>query len=231
MARPAEAAPAARTVLKGGLLLAGLAGAGLAARGAGGGLPHGYSATVEGAAALLAAGGLLTALGLPRQVVAFAGGYAFGAGLGGALSLAAQMLACALDFWWARTVARDWARRRLRGRLARLDRWLALRPFVATLTLRLLPVGNNLALNVVAGVSGLRAAPFLAASLIGYLPQTAVFALAGSGVHVDRSVQLGLGGILFAASACLGWALLRSGAGGPGAGGEMAVQPGEFRRF
>ena len=224
---PQADASATAYAWKGALLLAGLAAAGLAARSAGGGLAQGYPATLQGAAALVAAGALLTALGLPRQAVAFAGGYAFGAGPGSVLSLAAQILACALDFWWARAVARDWARQRLRGRLARLDRRLASRPFAATLILRLLPIGNNLALNLLAGVSGLRAMPFLAASLIGYVPQTAVFALVGSGVHVSRSIQLVLGGGLFLLSACLGWALLRAGFGdpnpGPVAGGEAEV--------
>ena len=211
MARPAEAPPAGSALLKTGLLLAGLAAAGLAARGVG---AHALSGapTLPNAVALVVVGGLLVAVGVPRQAVAFAGGYAFGATQGGALSLAAQVLGCVADFWWARLVARDWARRRLRGRLARADRFLAARPFAATLTLRLLPVGNNLALNLAAGVSGLRAWPFLAASVLGYVPQTAVFALAGSGVHVDRSVQLALGVALFGGSALLGWRLLRSGA-------------------
>ena len=228
MVQRAEA-PAAGPARKGPLLFAGLAAAGIAARYADAGLAHGYPATMHGVAAFVVAGALLTALGLPRQLVAFAGGYTFGAWFGVALALAAQMMGCGLDFWWARTVARDWARRHLGNRLARLDRWLASRPFVATLTLRLLPVGNNLALNLMAGVSGLRAAPFLAASLVGYAPQTAVFALTGSGVHVNRLVQLGLGGALFIVSAGLGWFLLRSGMANSVFGGA-AVQAEGLRR-
>jgi uncharacterized membrane protein YdjX (TVP38/TMEM64 family) len=193
---------------KAALLLAGLVAAGLALRLLG---TEVLSAkpTFLGGFELVVAGGALTACGVPRQAVAFAAGYAFGAWRGGILAMAAQMLGACADFWWARAVAREWAVRRLRGRFARLDLTLATRPFSATLTLRLLPVGNNLLLNLLAGVSGLRAWPFLAASFLGYLPQTAVFALAGSGVHVDRMVQLGLAGALFAVSAALGVALLR----------------------
>jgi uncharacterized membrane protein YdjX (TVP38/TMEM64 family) len=180
---------------KAALLLAGLVAAGLALRLLG---TEVLSAkpTFLGGFELVVAGGALTACGVPRQAVAFAAGYAFGAWRGGILAMAAQMLGACADFWWARAVAR-------------LDLTLATRPFSATLTLRLLPVGNNLLLNLLAGVSGLRAWPFLAASFLGYLPQTAVFALAGSGVHVDRMVQLGLAGALFAVSAALGVALLR----------------------
>ncbi len=58
-------------------------------------------------------------------------------------------------------------------------------------------------------------APFLAATLIGYVPQTIVFALAGSGVHVDHTSQVALGALLFLVSAVLGFVLLKvSKAGG-----------------
>ena len=211
MARPAELGarpPAAEAIGKAALLLGGLALAGLALRWLGTGFLSARP-TAGGAAIFLAGGATLVAVGMPRQVLAFAAGYAFGAWRGGILALAAQMLGCAADFWWARLIARNWAIRHLRGRLARIDRMLAARPFAATLTLRLLPVGNNLLLNLLAGVSGLRAWPFLAASLIGYLPQTAIFALTGSGTHVDRSLQLALAAALFILSALLGLGLLK----------------------
>jgi uncharacterized membrane protein YdjX (TVP38/TMEM64 family) len=153
-------------------------------------------------------------VGVPRQAVAFAGGTAFGALMGSLLGLAAMVAGCAGSFLWARAVGRDWARRRIEqafaGRLARLDRFIAENPFTATLTLRLLPVGNNLALNLLAGLSGVALGPFLAGSAIGYIPQTVVFALLGKGVRVDGAVQLALGLALFAASAALGlWLLCR----------------------
>lgn len=156
---------------------------------------------------LVAAG--LVAIGVPRQAAAFAGGYAFGAWEGGALALAAQMLSCGADFAWARLLARGWVRARMRGRLARLDAMLGRHPFGATLTLRLLPAGNNLLLNLMAGASAIAAGPFLAGSALGYLPQTVIFALLGAGVTLGRFVQLGLGIALFAAAAALGLMLLR----------------------
>lgn len=197
------------------LLLAGLLLAGLALRAVpaldpaalGGSLRHGGA---PGILLFVLAGAALAGFGAPRQVVAFAGGYAYGAWAGTLLGLAAQGLGAALSLFWARAVARDWARRRLlRGRLGRLDAFLAANPFTATLVLRLLPVGNNLALNLLAGVSAVRAGPFLAASLLGYLPQTLVFALLGTGVRLGRGLQLGLGLALFLLSALCGLLLLR----------------------
>lgn len=215
MARPAEAPSAGLpALLRGALLLAGLVGAGYVARRAGSHVLFDIAPNAAGAAGLFAGGALLTAVALPRQAVAFAGGYIFGAWRGAGLALAAQLLGCTLDYWWARAVARDWARdwaiRKLRGRLARVDRLMVARPFAATLALRLLPIGSNVLVNLLAGVSGLRAIPFLTASLLGYLPQTVIFALAGSGVHVARTTQIALAVGLFAVSATLGTVLLRN---------------------
>ena len=161
----------------------------------------------------IAVGVALTAAGLPRQGVAFLGGYAFGAVLGTALAMVAQLLGCAATYGWARLLGRDWAERRLRGRfghrLRPLRDALAASPFEATLALRLLPIGNNLALNLLGGMTGLRAVPFLAGSALGYLPQTVVFALLGKGIRVEGAWQLTLAGVLLAVSVGLGLWLLR----------------------
>lgn len=166
---------------------------------------HGF----EGEIILVLGGALLTAAGLPRQAVAFAGGYAFGLKIGLMLAMVAQILGCVVDFFWARAIARDWVRARLGTRLAKLDARLSAHPFTASLTLRLLPVGNNVVLNLLAGLSSVSAPAFLAASAIGYVPQTLVFALLGSGVQVSHGAQIGLGVALFVLSAGLGLLLMR----------------------
>jgi uncharacterized membrane protein YdjX (TVP38/TMEM64 family) len=161
----------------------------------------------------VAMGAAVTAAGAPRQGVAFLGGYAFGVVEGTLLSLAAQVVGCAASYGWARAVGRGWAERRLAGRfghrLRPLRDILAGSPFNATLALRLLPVGNNLALNLLAGMAAIGLVPFLAASAIGYLPQTVVFALLGKGVRVDGAWQLALAVALFVVSAAIGFLLLR----------------------
>jgi len=198
------------------LLLVGLLAAGVAVRALQiGGAELGRPG--QGAAAFVLAAALACAVGAPRQAAAFAGGYAFGFWEGAGLAWLAAGLACVANFVWARAVAREWVRQRLGGRLARADRFLATHPFSATLALRLLPVGSNLALNLAAGVSGIAWRPFLAASLLGYVPQTIVFALLGDGVHVARGVRIAAGAALFAASAALGGLLFRRFRREPGA--------------
>ena len=199
-----------RSALRPALLLVGLglAGLGLRAFGLDGQLAE---AAQRGPALFVLLAAVGCAVGMPRQLAAYAGGLAFGAGPGFALALLAMVLGCAASFAWARLVARDWARRRLArgGWAARLDVRLTAHPFAATLTLRLLPMGNNFALNLLAGVSGVAAGPFVLASALGFVPQAAVFALLGSGVRVGQGEQVALAAALFAASAVLGWRLLR----------------------
>lgn len=208
------------------LLMLGLVAAGVALRDLG--LDARIAAAGEnGPLAYLAAGTLACAFGVPRQVVAYAGGLAFGFWPGAALALLAEALGCTANFFTARRLARRWAERWLRrsgdggpgdggpgdgglgGKLDRLDRFLSARTFTATLTIRLLPLGSNIALNLLAGVSGVAAGPFLLASVLGYIPQTAVFALLGGGVRVSQGVQVALAAALFAVSVGLGVLLLR----------------------
>ena len=169
---------------------------------------------VAGRLLFLLAGSLACAVGMPRQAVCFAGGVAYGLLPGIALSSLATLSGCLLCFLWARLAGRDWARRRLAARadgwLARLDRLAAARPFAAVLTLRLLPVGSSLALNLAAGVLALRILPFAAATLLGSLPQTVVFTLLGGGTRIGHGAQILIAAALFAASGAAGLRLLRT---------------------
>lgn len=204
--------PALRMSFRPLLLLLGLVAAGLVLR------EFGLDAGIEAAGrngplAFVVVASAACAVGVPRQVVAYGGGLAFGFWPGGALALVAEGLGCIVSFFWARLVARAWAARWLArtggGRLERLNRFLAANTFTATLTLRLLPVGNNLLLTLLAGVSSVAAGPFLLASVLGYVPQTAVFALLGGGVRVSQGEQVALAVALFALSVALGVWLLR----------------------
>ncbi|MCX7685256.1 MAG: VTT domain-containing protein [Acetobacteraceae bacterium] len=215
----AEAARRWRAVGRLMLLGLGLAAAGLVLRWVGlSPDPERLNALLKGQGALapllfVLLGAAATAAGLPRQAIAFLGGFGFGVLAGSALAMAGQLLGAAIAFGWARLVGRPWAERRLAGRfgprLRPLVGTLRENPFGAALALRLMPIGNNLALNLVAGMSGIAALPFLAASAIGYLPQTVVFALLGKGVRVDGAWQIGLAGAMFAASVGLGLWLWR----------------------
>ena len=152
---------------------------------------------IAGELLFVAVGGLATALAVPRNVISFLGGYAFGLAQGAALALLAEGFGCALTFYCARTVARPLVSARLGARVRRIEDFLAANPFSMTLLIRLVPVGNNFATNLAAGVSRVRALPFLLGSLLGYAPKTFVFALAGSGIEAGAHLRIALAVLVF----------------------------------
>ena len=164
---------------------------------------------VSGELLYLAVGGFVTAVAVPRHVVSFLGGYAFGFGLGSALALAATEIGCLLDFFYARIVGRPLVSARLGARVRRIDDFLAANPFSMTLLIRLLPVGNNFATSLAAGVSRVPARPFLLGSLLGYIPQTMVFALAGSGIEMGGAPRVAFAVLFFVVSGVIGIWLYR----------------------
>ncbi len=164
---------------------------------------------VNGALLFLLMGGLFTAIGLPRQIIAFLGGYAFSIGLGTLLGALAALLGCMLSFAYARFFGKALVRARLGERAGRFDRFIHDHPFAMTVLIRLLPVGSNLLTNLAAGISSIRASHFFLGTLLGYLPQTLVFALIGSGVHIAPALKLALAIGLFLISGALGAYLYR----------------------
>lgn len=151
----------------------------------------------------------LTGAGFPRQAVSFLAGYAFGA-IGGTIwSTLGCTIGCALSFGYARKAGREAIQRRYGNRIAKLNNFLRKEPFQMTIVIRLLPVGNNLLTNLVAGVSSIPARTFISGSAIGYLPQMFIFALLGSGVHVDAGWRTGISIALFIISGIMGYRLFR----------------------
>ena len=164
---------------------------------------------IPGELLYVAVGGFVTAVAVPRHIVSFLGGYAFGLGLGTLLALAATELGCVLVFFYGRFVGRPLVSARLRARVHRIEAFLAANPFSMTLLIRLLPVGNNFATNLAAGVSRVPARPFLCGSLLGYLPQTFVFALAGSGIELGGGLRVAFAVLFFVVSGAIGIWLYR----------------------
>ncbi len=164
---------------------------------------------VSGELLFLAVGGLVTALAIPRHIVSFLGGYAFGALPGTALAVLATEIGCVIVFFYGRFVGRPLVSEKIRARVRRIEDFLAANPFSMTLLIRLLPVGNNFATSLAAGVSRVPAGPFLLGSLVGYLPQTLVFALAGSGVEMGGGMRIAFAVLFFIASGAIGIWLYR----------------------
>jgi len=164
---------------------------------------------ITGEMLFVAVGFLFTAAGLPRQIICFLGGYAFGFTHGTALGLLATTLGCIAAFSYARILGRDFVASRFPRRVRKIDDFLRDNPLSMTLLIRLLPVGSNLVTNLAAGVSSVRIAPYVAGSVLGYLPQTIIFSLIGSGIALDPELRIGVSVLLFVVSGVMGVYLYR----------------------
>ncbi len=157
---------------------------------------------------------LASALGVPRQLPAFLGGYAFGWFWGTLLATLGTATACAIDFTVARYLGRDFVLARFGKRAAKLDAFLRTGPFRTSLAIRLLPVGHNLLTSMAAGVTSIPARFFILGSAVGYIPQNLVFAIFGAGVGAEsamgRALSIGVSLLLLVASAWLGLSVYRA---------------------
>lgn len=157
----------------------------------------------------VAGGAFVTGIGLSRQLLSFAVGYAFGAISGTGAGLLASIGGVLLAFTYARFLGRALVARRYPGRVRQVDEFLRVNPFLMTLAVRLLPISNNLAVNLVAGVSSVPAIPSLAASAFGHIPQTIVFAMVGSGLSAGLLEKSAVAIVLFIVSVWIGLHLYR----------------------
>ncbi|MDR1488923.1 MAG: VTT domain-containing protein [Desulfovibrio sp.] len=162
-----------------------------------------------GVAIYVALVALLTPLGFPRQALAALGGYAFGVLDGTGITLAGLGFGCAAGFFYARLLARPALIRRFGEKIRPLDKFLSRSPFATTVAIRCLPIGNNALTNMIAGVTSIPAPPFIAGSILGYAPQTLIFALLGSGLRVDLLWRVGVAALLFIASTAIGIVIYR----------------------
>ncbi|MGG5809661.1 TVP38/TMEM64 family protein [Falsiroseomonas sp. CW058] len=139
--------------------------------------------------ALLAAGAYLlvyvaaVAFSVPGAVVlTLAGGFLFGAAAGTALTVVAATVGATLVFLLARRIFGADALDRLGPRAAGLAEGIRRDAASYLLVLRLVPLFPFFLVNLVPAFCGVRLPVFVATTLLGILPGTAVFSLAGAGL-------------------------------------------------
>ncbi|MGW7577764.1 TVP38/TMEM64 family protein [Streptomyces sp. NPDC054765] len=154
-------------------------------------LTDGRPAQPSGPAALvifaLAYGVFATAF-VPRPVLNLAAGGLFGSQAGLAAALAGTVLGAALTFGLGRLLGQDALRPLLRGRwLAAADRQLSEHGFRSMLAVRLFPGLPFWAMNYCAAVSRMGWIPYLIATTLGSIPNTAAYAVAGARASTPTS--------------------------------------------
>jgi len=156
---------------------------------------------------------LASAMAAPRQAVAFSAAFFFGLGTGLLTAWAAAMLGCVLTYFGA-SLFRKQVLRFVSGRLAKAVGYWKANTVPLTILIRLLPAGSNYVTSVSAGALAIPPVRFFVGTGIGYIPQTVIFALIGSGVDVGSEAQLAFGLGLLIASIAMGWWLYRRSGGG-----------------
>lgn len=164
---------------------------------------------LPGIVIFVALSALATSIGLPRQMVAFIAGVAYGVGPALLLSLVAALTGCYLTVVFSRRFLASWVKSRYPKVINQLQALLKDDVFLKILILRLQPLGTNLLTNTCVGFTTIPLRLFIAASAVGYIPQMLVFVLLGSGVRVGSQAQLALSGVLLVISVLLGIYLYR----------------------
>jgi uncharacterized membrane protein YdjX (TVP38/TMEM64 family) len=125
----------------------------------------------------------VVAFSLPGgAVMTLAGGLLFGAFLGTALAVLGATIGAAVLFLLARSAFVPLVAGRAAGLLAPLRAGLARDGFFYLLSLRLVPVFPFWLLNLAPALLGMAFVPYLAATFLGIIPATLVFAGIGAGL-------------------------------------------------
>lgn len=132
--------------------------------------------------------GLCTVAFVPRPLLNLAAGALFGSALGLATSMAGTVLGAGIAFGLGRVLGQDALRPLLRGRLLKAaDGQLSRHGMRSMLAARLFPGLPFWGVNYCASVSRMRWTPFLVATALGSIPNTAAYVVAGARASAPTS--------------------------------------------
>ncbi|MEU9035030.1 VTT domain-containing protein [Streptomyces sp. NPDC048352] len=165
-----------------------------------------------GAGVLLFAGayGLCTAAFVPRPLLNLAAGAVFGAPFGLVAAVGGTVAGAGVAFGLGRVMGQEALRPYLRGRwLEAADAQLSRHGFRSMLAVRILPGVPFAAANYLAAVSRCGWLPFLLATALGTVPNTAAYVIAGASASSPGSpaflVSSGFIALSGAAAAAVAW--------------------------
>jgi uncharacterized membrane protein YdjX (TVP38/TMEM64 family) len=157
---------------------------------------------------------LLVGIGAPRLWFAGAAGLLFGWWWGFVIAQVSTNVGCLLNFAWGRWLARDLLARRNAPRLQRLLGALDRAPVATNIAVRLCPVGNAFAFNLLLAASQVSARDFVVGTFLGTLPETLAVALFLDSAHSGSVGLLLSGAALMAALTAASLLIARSSARG-----------------
>jgi uncharacterized membrane protein YdjX (TVP38/TMEM64 family) len=132
----------------------------------------------------------VTGLSLPGAVIlTLGGGFLFGSILATIFVNVGATVGATLAFLAARYVLRDWVERKFGRWLEPLQQGFAKNAFSYLLTLRLIPLFPFFVVNLVSGLTRMNVGTYVAATALGIIPGSFVYAYAGRQLGTINSVK------------------------------------------
>lgn len=117
---------------------------------------------------------------VPGTLATITAGAVFGFTIGFPVAMVGATLGATLAFFIARALGREGSQELLGSRLMSLDDWLGENDFVSIVVLRLMPIVPFNLLNYAAGLTAVRPSRYIAGTVVGMLPGTALTTFAAS---------------------------------------------------
>lgn len=143
------------------------------------------------AAALFVIGyATVVALSLPGgAIMTLAGGFLFGSLLGTALVNVGATTGATLAFLAARYLLKDWVEQKFGAKLGPIQEGFAKNAFSYLMTLRLIPLFPFFLVNMVSGLMRVSVGTYIAATALGIIPGSFVYAYAGRQLGTINSLK------------------------------------------
>lgn len=133
---------------------------------------------------------VVTGLSLPGAVIlTLAGGFLFGSVFGTLFVNLGATTGATLAFLVARYLLRDWVEQKFGRWLAPLQQGFAQNAFSYLMTLRLIPLFPFFVVNLVSGLTRMNVGSYVAATAIGIIPGSFVYAYAGRQLGTINSLK------------------------------------------
>jgi uncharacterized membrane protein YdjX (TVP38/TMEM64 family) len=140
--------------------------------------------------AAIAVGALLLAALVPRTAISIACGALFGPLAGGAIALAAALVAATGTFAAGRALGREVVAAHTGDRLGRLDHWLARHGLLSVVVVRMLPLAPYGLIGYAYGTTSVRVRNYLGGTAIGATPSAFSYAAVGAAVVRPGAIRL-----------------------------------------
>jgi uncharacterized membrane protein YdjX (TVP38/TMEM64 family) len=129
-------------------------------------------------------------LSLPGgAIMTLAGGFLFGSVLGTLYVNVGATVGATLAFLVARYLLRDWVEQKFGSRLGPIQEGFAKNAFSYLMTLRLIPLFPFFLVNMVSGLTRVSVGTYMAATSLGIIPGSFVFAYAGRQLGTINSIR------------------------------------------